>query len=242
MSAVGTLLGVGVGPGDPELLTIAAVRAIEAAPVVAWFAKAGRRGHARTVADRWMKPCTEIALEYPVTTEIAFDAPEYGAKLRAFYDEAAANLDGHLAAGRDVALLCEGDPMFYGSFMHVFERLGPRRQTRVVPGVTGMSGCWSAALAPMTWGDDALVILPATLPREDLARRLRDADAAVLMKLGRNFDKARAALRDAGLEARAIYVERGTHEAQRIVPLSEVDGAAAPYFSLILVPGRGRRP
>ncbi|MBV1705452.1 MAG: precorrin-2 C(20)-methyltransferase, partial [Hyphomicrobiales bacterium] len=228
--------------GDPELLTVAAVRAIEAAPVVAWFAKAGRRGHARTVADVWMKPCVEIALDYPLTTEIAFDDSRYRSALRAFYDASSLALDAHIDAGRDVALLCEGDPMFYGSFMHVFERLAPRRPVKVIPGITGMSGCWSAALAPMTWGDDALVVLPGTLPEDALARRLREADAAVVMKIGRNFDKVRRAIEEAGLTDRAIYVERGTQGAQRIVPMAEAGGVAAPYFSLVLVPGRGRRP
>jgi precorrin-2/cobalt-factor-2 C20-methyltransferase len=239
----GTLIGVGLGPGDPELLTVKAVRALEGAPVVSYFAKRGRRGHARTIADRWIPPgAAELPLHYPVTTEIPFDHPDYAAALSGFYAEAADLLAGHLGAGRDVALLCEGDPLFYGSFMHLHLRLRERFPCRIVPGVTGMSGCWAAAGEPMTWGDDVLTVVPGTLPAPALRARLAGADAAVVMKLGRNLPKVRAALAAAGLLERAVYVERGTMAAEAVMPLAEKADDAAPYFSIVLVPGRGRRP
>jgi precorrin-2/cobalt-factor-2 C20-methyltransferase len=239
----GRLTGVGLGPGDPELLTIKAVRILETAPVIAYFAKEGRRGHARTIADRWIRPgAEELPLHYPVTVEIPFDHPDYVAQLSAFYADAAERLAGCLVAGSDVALLCEGDPLFYGSFMHLYVRLRERFPCAIVPGVTGMSGCWTAALEPMTWGDDVLTVLPGTLDAESLARRLTGADAAVVMKLGRNLPKVRAALATAGLLGRAIYVERGTMEAETVMPLTKKRDDAAPYFSMVLVPGRGRRP
>jgi precorrin-2/cobalt-factor-2 C20-methyltransferase len=232
-----------LGPGDPELLTVKAVRLIGACPVIAYFAKAGRRGNARAIADRYIPAdAEELALYYPVTTELPFDSLEYLQALSAFYEAATAALTRHLQAGRDVALLAEGDPLFYGSFMHLFIRLKARFDCEIVPGVTGMAGCAAAAGAPLTWGDDVLSVLPGTLPFEALVERLKLCEAAVVMKLGRNFAKVRRAFADAGLLERAIYIERGTMAGERVAPLAEVGEVQAPYFSLILLPGQGRRP
>jgi precorrin-2/cobalt-factor-2 C20-methyltransferase len=240
---IGRLYGVGIGPGDPELLTVKATRVIAEAPVVAFFAKAGRRGNARGIVDRWLKPShVELPLYYPMTTESHFDDPPYREALKLFYAESAAAIAAHLEGGRDVALLSEGDPLFYGSFMHLFVRLRERFAVTIVPGVSSICGAWGAAEAAMTWGDDALVVLPATLPLDELARRLTQADAVVIMKIGRNFSRAKEALAKAGMAERAIYVERATMEGERVMPLCEKSGEAAPYFSMILVPGRGRRP
>lgn len=241
-AAKGTLRGVGVGPGDPELMTLKAVRMIAAAPVIAWFAKAGRMGHARTIAAQWLAAHhTELPMHYPVTTEIPHAGPAYAQALDSFYDTQAALLAAHLDAGRDVSVLCEGDPMFYGSFMHLFVRLHDRFATQVCAGVTGMAGCWSAARQPMCWGDTAVTVLPGTLPPAALAARLKGTDATVVMKLGRNFAKVCAAIADAGRLDAAIYVERGTMAGERIVPLRQAQGAPAPYFALILIPGRRDR-
>ena len=239
----GRLYGVGLGPGDPELLTVKAARLIGACPVIAYFAKAGRRGHARLIADRYIPDTAEeLPLYYPMTTELPFDHPDYLATLSRFYAQATASLAERLDSGRDVALLAEGDPLFYGSFMHLFVRLRERFECEIVPGVTGMAGCSAAAAAPMTWGDDILTVLPGTLPFADLVARLRHSDAAVVMKLGRNFAKVRAAFAEAGLLERALYVERGTMEGEAVAPLKGKSEGPAPYFSLILMPGQGRRP
>jgi len=141
-----------------------------------------------------------------------------------------------------VAILSEGDPFFYGSFMHLWRRLKDRFPVEVIPGVTGMSGCWTRAGTPITWGDDVLTILPATLPREALVERLKGTDAAVIMKLGRHLPKVRGVLAETGFLARAVYVERGTMAGERVVPLAEKEDDVAPYFSMVLVPGEGRRP
>ncbi|MEA2726011.1 MAG: precorrin-2/cobalt-factor-2 C20-methyltransferase [Acetobacteraceae bacterium] len=242
-ASTGRVYGIGLGPGDPELLTVKAVRLIQAAPVIGYFAKAGRRGNARGIVDRWMTGhAVELPLHYPMTTEHAFDSPVYVTVLAAFYENAVATISAHLDAGRDVALLSEGDPLFYGSFMHLYIRLRARYPVTLVPGVTGMAGCWAAAGEPMTWGDDTLLVVPGTLPLAGLIERLRGTDAAVIMKLGRNFAKVRMAVQEAGLLARAIYVERGTMEDQVVMPLAEKTDDTAPYFSLILIPGQGRRP
>jgi precorrin-2/cobalt-factor-2 C20-methyltransferase len=242
MSA-GKLIGVGLGPGDPELLTVKAVKAIKSASVVAFFAKAGRRGNAREIADCWIAhEQTEVPLYYPMTTETRFDHPVYIETLRAFYEASCATLAAHLEAGRDVALLAEGDPFFYGSFMHIYARLRERFETVIVPGVPGMAGCWSAAETPMTWGDDVLIVLPATLSEDEMVERLRQCDAAVIMKLGANLPKARNAVLRAGRAPGALYVERGTMSGEKVLKLADKADDLAPYFSLILIPGQGRRP
>jgi precorrin-2/cobalt-factor-2 C20-methyltransferase len=240
----GTLQGVGVGPGDPELMTIRAVRLIREARVVAYFAKKGHRGHARTIVGHWIEgDREELPLYYPMTTEVHFGDAAYRREVGAFYDWAAEAIAGRLDQGADVALLCEGDPLFYGSFMHVFERLKESCRIAICPGVTGMSGCWAAARAPITWGDDVLSVLPGTLSEDALLQRLSGCDAAVIMKLGSNFAKVRRVIAAAGLLERAIYVERGTMAGERVLPLAATDDdEPAPYFSLICVPGRGRRP
>lgn len=239
----GRLYGVGLGPGDPELVTVKATKILETAPVVAFFAKTGRQGNARTIADRWIgKGARELPLHYPVTTEIPVTDPAYNAQLRAFYEEATQKLAAELEAGRDVALLAEGDPLFYGSFMHLYVRLREKFPTTIIPGVTGMAGCWAAAGECMTWGDDVLTVLPGTLPQHELTQKLRATDAAVIMKIGKNFPKIREALRDSGHEDRAIYVERGTMSGEKVLKLSEKTDESAPYFAIILVSGQGRRP
>jgi precorrin-2/cobalt-factor-2 C20-methyltransferase len=239
----GVLYGVGLGPGDPELVTLKAVRMIGAAKVVAYFAKQGRESHARKIARNHLRPgCEELLLAYPMTTERPFYQQEYIEALRGFYEGSAERIAGILAEGRDVALLCEGDPLLYGSFMHIFVRLKERFRTEICAGVSGMSGCFAAAKLPMTWGDDVLTVVPATLSEEALTSRLAESDASVVMKLGGNFPKLRRVLTRLGLTERAIYVERGTMADQKIMPLNQKLDDVAPYFSMVLSPGMGRRP
>lgn len=236
----GTLYVVGVGPGDPELLTLKAVRIIGAARVVAFFAKRGCPSHARTIAGEHVRPdAEELRFDYPFTTEISLHDVRYRAEIDRFYQAVAETLATHLDEGENVALLCEGDPFFYGSSMHLFERLSPAHRCEIVPGVTAMSGCWSKAHLAMVQGDRVLTVLPGTLDEQCLVQRLAAGDAAVIMKVGRNLPKIRAALTDAGRAEHAIYVERGTLPDERVLPLAEVTGPA-PYFSLVLVPGRER--
>lgn len=239
----GTLYGVGLGPGEPDYMTLRASRVIAEADLIAFFAKRGRPGHARTIVAGMIEAGRrEMPLVYPMTTEMPADSAEYKASLAAFYEESAAAITAELATGTSVAVLCEGDPFFYGSFMHLWRRLYGRWPVEVVPGITGMSGAWTRAARPITWGDDVLTVLPATLPEATLATRLATTDAAVIMKLGRHLPKVRRALEAAGLSARAVYVERATMVDERIVPLSALSGDDAPYFAMVIVPGEGRRP
>jgi precorrin-2/cobalt-factor-2 C20-methyltransferase len=241
MAARATLFVVGVGPGDPELMTLKAARIIREAPVLAWFCKAGRPGHASSIAGGlFTGSAEELRFEYPFTTEVELDDPRYLADMGSFYESTARTLAARLDRGQDVALLCEGDPFFYGSSMYLFDRLGPDYPTEIIPGITGMSGCWTRARLPMTHGDDVLAVLPGTLDEDALVAGLAGCDAAVIMKLGRNLPKVRAALDRAGLTHRAVYVERGTMADERMLPFAELGSDRAPYFALVLIPGRQR--
>jgi precorrin-2/cobalt-factor-2 C20-methyltransferase len=239
----GKLIGVGTGPGDPDLLTLKAVQAIEAADVLAFFAKQGSRSNARTIVARHVpQGMAELPLRYPVTTELDKDCAEYRTAIDAFFDQSAERIAAELAAGRTVAVLSEGDPFFYGSYMHLHVRLAHRFEAEVIPGVTAMSGCWSAAGVPLMQGDDVTTVLPGTLPEDALARRLAGTDAVVVMKVGRNLAKIRRALKAAGRLSSAIYVERGTMEGGLAVRLADKEDDRAPYFSIVLVPGWASRP
>jgi precorrin-2/cobalt-factor-2 C20-methyltransferase len=238
VSKIARLIGVGVGPGDPELLTLKAIRALKEAEVIAHFAKAGNASNARAiVASHLQTGVAELELLYPVTTEIPSNAPAYCNKMREFYDASAVAIAAQLDAGRSVAVICEGDPLFYGSYMHLHVRLAARYPTDVIAGVTGMSGCWSAVGTPMAQGNDVFTVLPATLPQSELERRLADADGAVVMKLGRNLPKVRRALDRAGRLDRAIYVERGTMANAVVMALTAKADEEAPYLAVVLVPG-----
>ncbi|MCX7646857.1 MAG: precorrin-2 C(20)-methyltransferase [Rhodobacteraceae bacterium] len=242
MSAPGTVHGVGLGPGAADLMSLRAERLVRATRHVAFFRKRGRPGHARRIVEGMLRPdAVEHAMEYPVTTEIDRDDPAYDAALAPFYADWADRLAALAAAGEDVAVLCEGDPFFYGSFMHLYVRLRGRVPVAVVPGITAMSGAWTATGEPVTWGDDTLSVLTGTLPEPELTARLARAEAAVVMKVGRNLGRVQAAVAAAGRLADAFLVEHAQMPEQRVVPLAQAQGAA-PYFSIVVLPGRGRRP
>lgn len=233
----GRLIGVGVGPGDPELLTLKAARALSEADVVAHFAKAGNDSNARAIVARHLRAgVEELPLLYPVTTEIPRSDPAYDKAINRFYEDSAATVAAHLDAGRTVAILSEGDPLFYGSYMHLHVRLSTRYPTEIIPGVTAMSGCWSAVGVPIAQGNDVFVVLPATLPEDELERRLAESNAVVVMKIGRHLEKVRRALGHSGKLGRAIYVERATTDRAISMPLTRKSDDNAPYFSIVLVP------
>ncbi|MEQ9626803.1 MAG: precorrin-2 C(20)-methyltransferase [Roseitalea porphyridii] len=228
----GTLYGLGIGPGDPELITLKALRLLQAAPVVAYPAPDDGDSLARAiVAPHLPGGQTEIAIRMPMVAA-RFPAQEV-------YDRAAAEIGEHLAAGRDVAALCEGDPFFYGSFMYLFGRVAEKHKVEVVPGVSSLTACAAVLGAPLAARNDVLTVIPAPLPPNALSQILRDTDAAAIIKVGRHLAKVRKVLRILGLLDRARYVERATLTEQRILPLAEVAEDSAPYFSMILVHRRG---
>jgi precorrin-2/cobalt-factor-2 C20-methyltransferase len=238
----GTFYGIGVGPGDVRYLTLRAAGLVRSVDVVAYFAKKGHPGNARRIVAPLIEGGrTEERFEYPLTDEVPASSVEYQQQIGAFYRGMAVRLADLLKQGKSVGLLSEGDPFFYGSFMHMWRRLAGDYPVEVVPGVTGMSGCWTSARTPITWGDDTLAVLPGTLEEHKLVERLLLADAAVIMKVGRNLARVRRAVDAAGRLARAVYVERGTMQDERIRPLAECTEPCGAYFGMVLIPGEGRQ-
>jgi precorrin-2 C20-methyltransferase/precorrin-3B C17-methyltransferase len=234
---------VGIGPGDPELITRKAERLIGAAAVVAFHAGVRKESHARRIAAHLIPAdAVEEELRYPVTTGTTDHPQGYVGALADFYDECEQRLAAHLDAGRDVVLLAEGDPLFYGSSMYLLDRFRDRFEVEVVPGVPAFAAATATVPAPLVRQNDVLTVLPGTLPEPELARRLADTDGAVIMKLGRTFPAVRSALAQAGRLEGALYVERASQAEERWLPVAEVDADSVPYFSLIVVPGDSARP
>ncbi|MCH4541348.1 precorrin-2 C(20)-methyltransferase [Ochrobactrum sp. POC9] len=239
MTVKGRLFGLGVGPGDPELITLKALRLLKNAPVVAYHAAKGKKGNALTIVEEYLSPeQVLVPLIYPVTTEKLPAHMDYEQIVSDFYGEITSTIASHLDCGQDVAVIAEGDPFFYGSFMYIHDRLADQYETEVVPGVCSVLGASAVLGAPLVYRNQTLSVLSGVMSAEELTRRLADTGAAAIMKLGKNLDKVRAVLGDLGLMDRALYVERATMASQRIVPLAEVDGSDCPYFSIILVPGQ----
>jgi precorrin-2/cobalt-factor-2 C20-methyltransferase len=238
---MGRIICCGLGPGDPDLMSVRADREVRAARHVAYFRKKGRFGQARTIVEGMLAPdVREYPMEYPVTTELAANSEEYARLLARFHDEWADRLS-ELAREADVVVLCEGDPFFYGSFMHLYTRLQGRTEVEVIAGIPGMAGCWNVAGLPMALGDDVLTVLMGTLPEAELEQRVQNSDALVIMKTGRNLTKIRRVLELAGRLDDAWLIERGTMPDERIARLRDVDPADCPYFAIVLVHGRGGR-
>ena len=225
----GTLYGVGVGPGDPELMTLKAHRLISNASVVAYPAPDDGVSFARRIAAGAIAPGT---IEIPIV--ITMTAARFPAQ--SVYDIAAAQVAKHLRGGRDVVVLCEGDPFFYGSFMYLFSRLCEGYPTRIVPGVSSLGAVTAAARQPLCARSDQVTILPATLDSDALRDRLVGVEAAAIMKLGRHFPKARKVVDDLGLTERAWFVSHASLPEQKVCQLADAP-EKAPYFAMILIPG-----
>ncbi|MEA5616974.1 precorrin-2 C(20)-methyltransferase [Cronbergia sp. UHCC 0137] len=225
----GRLYGIGVGPGDPELLTLKALRILRSAPVLAYQSATDRESIARKIVSQYL-PGNQIEVPYHLPRALE---PE---KAKSIYDQEVEPIAVHLAAGRDVVVLCEGDPFFYGSFMYLYTRLSEQYQTEVVPGISSLMACPVSLGVPFTYYNDILTVLPATLPTEMLTSHLLSTDAAAIMKLGRHFTKVRDILHQLGMASRAKYIERATTTEQRIIPLDEVNPEEVPYFSMIVIP------
>lgn len=228
----GTLYGLGLGPGDPDLVTLKLLRVLRGLPVIAYPAPDEGPSFARSVVASQLSPAqTEIAIRVPMTPAVA--------PAQAVYERAAIEIAGHLEAGRDVGVLCQGDPFFYGSFIQIFERLAARFPVQVVPGVSSLTACAAAANVPLVTRDQILTVLPATLAEPVLEKRLKQAEAAAILKLGRHLPKVRRVLKHLKLTERATYIEHASLATQKILPLDVADPAAAPYFSMILVRRNG---
>ncbi|NCJ05093.1 precorrin-2 C(20)-methyltransferase [Synechococcales cyanobacterium C] len=226
----GKLYGLGIGPGDPELLTLKAHRILTQVPVIAYPTLENGKALARAIVASYIRP-SQIEIPMPLPFSVERSSQPY-------YDIGAEKIAAHLSAGRDVAVLCEGEPMLYGTFMYLFNRLADRFDTEVIPGISSTLASAAMLGAPITYRNDVLSIMPATLDADTLRARLTGIDAAVIIKLGRHFAKVRDILAELGLLERALYIERATQPNQRIVPITTVDPTEVPYWSLILIPSQ----
>jgi len=231
-TSAGTVIGIGVGPGDPELMTVKGARLLSEATVVAYPAPEKGDSMARAIAAPHLRAdATEIAIRMPLSSNRF--------PVEAVYDRAAEEIETYLARGQNVAVLCEGDPFFYGSFMYVFARLAEDWPVEVVPGVSSLTACAAVSGTALAALNDVLTILPAPLPDDVLRARLTETDSAAIIKVGRHLPRIRDLLEELGLTDRAQYVEHATMDRQIAGRINEISDAAAPYFSMILVHKRG---
>ena len=243
MKKMGKIYGVGVGPGAVDLLSVRADKLVREAKYIAFFRKAGRAGHARQIASTLLsKDVIELAMEYPITTEIPLSDQRYSEVLSEFYKKYSNKIISLSQTGIDLVILCEGDPFFYGSFMHIYSRVKDKCPVEVVPAITGMSAAWTATDIPITWGDDILTILMGTLDKTTLENQLQNTNAAIIMKIGRNLPKIKKALERTGRFYDAFIVEYAAMDKQTVQRLSDYNTENAPYFSIIILHGQGRRP
>jgi precorrin-2/cobalt-factor-2 C20-methyltransferase len=245
MNAVekGRVYGVGLGPGDPELVTLKAARVLAQARAVAYFRKRGKQGNAFAIAEHHIAPRAElIPLEYPYTTEIPPQHPDYVMALEAFYEDSAARIAVRLEAGEDVAILCEGDPLFYGSFIYLHDRLARGYRCTVIPGITSFAGCAASAGVALVSTDKVFAVIPGTLPEAELEAQLRAADACAIIKLGSHYAKVRRVLDRIGRSEGALYFEHGTTSRERAMPLTQKHDDHSIYFALILIPNHDGGP
>ena len=226
----GKLYGLGIGPGDPELLTLKAYKILSKSPVIAYPLSPNGKTLARSIVAEYLQHNPiEIPMYFPFKLEESSEP---------YYDKAAEKIAEYLQQGLDVAVLCEGDPFFYGTFMYIFNRLSDKFPTEVVPGISSMMGSASALGTPLTYRNDVFMVLSAILPAEVLAEKLAHADAAVIIKLGRHFGKVYQVLKDLNLNHRARYIERATSEHQRLADINEISPEEVPYFSMIVIPSQ----
>lgn len=226
----GNLYGLGIGPGDPELLTIKAHRILTSVPVIAYPTMENGKVLARAIVADFITP-EQIEVPMPLPFSVERSSQPY-------YDIAAEKIADHLEAGRDVAVLCEGDPMLYGSFMYIFNRLSNRFHTEVIPGISSTFASAAMLGAPLTYRNDVLSIMPATLAADILRDRLAVADAAIIIKLGRHFAKIKSILQELDLFERALYIERATLPNQVIKPITDVDPDHVPYWAIVMIPSQ----
>jgi precorrin-2/cobalt-factor-2 C20-methyltransferase len=231
MRVAGQVFGLGLGPGDPELMTLKALRLLRAAAVVAYPAPDTGDSFARRIVAAYLdRGQRELVLRFPMRP---------GPVPAAAYEAAATVVSHELDRGADVALLCQGDPLFYGSFAGLLARLAPHYRVTIVPGVSSPAACAAAAATPLVQRDETLTVIPATLPEGELSRRLAAAECAAVVKIGRHLGKLRRVLGRLGRLDSALYVEHATLPDQRIAPLSELGAETAPYFALALIRNNG---
>lgn len=228
-----TLFGLGVGPGDPELLTLKALRILRAVPVLAYPAPLTGESMARSIVAGFLDGGERV--EIPLRMSFVADR----ASANQAYDAGALAISGHLQAGRDVAVLCEGDPFLFGSFIYLFGRLCDHFPIEVVPGVSSVLACSAALGAPLSALDDRVAVVPATRAEDEIESLLAVVDSAAIVKAGHHLGKISRVLDRLGLLDKARYIERAGLPGQRIRPFAQAAAEGGPYFSMVLVHKRG---
>lgn len=236
-AAKGRLFGLGVGPGDPELVTVKAVKCLEQSDVIAYPTATGTKSNAKASVAPYIKPTHQLLpLTYPVTAGPVADSAAYQPLLTRFYDETSEEIAKLLEAGKNVSIICAGDPFVFGSYMYWHARLSERFETLVVPGISSILAAPVQLGMPLCHREDIVSIIPATLSEEELVTQLKNCGSAVIMKLGRTFEKVARALEQAGIMENAYYVERATWEKERILKVRDVKPQDVTYFSVIVIP------
>ena len=239
----GIIYGVGVGPGDPELISLKAYNLLKKAKYIAYFKKKNKDGISYNIVKQFLrKNVLEIQMDYPITTEISFQGIEYKQTLSQFYENCCNEILSISNRNNDIIVLCEGDPFFYGSFMHLYTRLLDKNIIKVIPGITGMSAAWTASKFPITWGDDILTVIMGTMSENEIVKRIKKNDAIVIMKIGKNYEKICKVLKKLNLFDDAFLIENASMSNERVRKLINVQELILPYFSIILLHGTGRRP
>jgi precorrin-2/cobalt-factor-2 C20-methyltransferase len=239
----GIIYGVGVGPGDPELISLKAYNLLKKAKHIAYFKKKDKEGISYKIIKEYLrKDVLEIKMNYPITTEISFLSSQYKKTLSQFYDNCCNEILTISNQNKDLVIICEGDPFFYGSFMHIYTRLLNKSIIKVIPGITGMSAAWTASKFPITWGDDVLTVIMGTMTEIEIVKRIKKNDAIVIMKIGKNYGKICKVLKFLNLFNDAFLVENASMSNERVRKLTDVHELRLPYFSIILLHGTGRRP
>ena len=239
----GIIYGVGVGPGDPELISLKAYNLLKKAKYIAYFKKKNKDGISYNIVKQYLrKNVLEIQMDYPITTEISFQSIEYKKTLSQFYENCCNQILSISNKNNDIIVLCEGDPFFYGSFMHLYTRLLDKNIIKVIPGITGMSAACTASKSPITWGDDILTVIMGTMSENEIVKRIKKNDAIVIMKIGKNYEKICKVLKKLNLFDDAFLIENASMSNERVRKLINVQELILPYFSIILIHGTGRRP
>ena len=232
------LIGVGVGPGDPELITVKGMKAIQSADVIVYHETETHNSNALRIAKRWISEKAHLQpLTYPVTVQSDSRSDLYREKLNQFYNNSYQTIDLYLKNNKTVVILAEGDPLFYSSFMYLYDLLGKSYPTEIIPGISSIFGAASVLQVPLCYRNQSFTVLSGVLEKQALVDKLRNGDAFAIMKVGRNLSKIKEALEITGLTERALYIERATMDDQKIIPILEADSEKSPYFSLVLIPG-----
>ena len=239
----GIIFGIGLGPGDPELLSLKAYNLIKKNKDIFFFRKKNSTGKVSQIAKKfYQKKTVEHVMEFPVTTEISFSSKEYKTLLSDFYDECCQRIKLITSDKNNAIVLCEGDPFFYGSFMHLYERLKETEEIQVIPGISGMIAAWNATKIPITWGDDVLTVVMGTMDEKKIVKSIKYSDAIVFMKIGRHLEKILKIIKKIELLESAFLVEYASMPNEKVTKLIDFKGINVPYFSIIIIHGKGRRP